>query len=126
MSTPSEVWKGIKYNPPLSLCIEIEKIINIDLNIFLKGYYLTNIKKSYSCMRTLALFYVYYINCLTLQAIPVIILPTEIPPGSPDALLLKQMTSHLMPLLNLNHLRYFLRAFFSGEFAARSEFAAGW
>lgn len=58
-NTTSEVWKGIKYNPPLSLCIEIEKIINIDLNIFLKGYYLTNIKKSYSCMRTLALFYVY-------------------------------------------------------------------
>lgn len=29
-----------------------------------------------------------------------------------------------MPLRNLNHLRYFLCAFFSGEFAARSEFAA--
>lgn len=41
-------------------------------------------------MRTLALFYVYcllfivyYINYLTLQAIPAIILPTEIPPGPP-------------------------------------------
>ena len=33
------------------------------------------------------------------------------------------MTSHLMPLRNLNHLRYFLCAFFSGEFAARSKFA---
>ncbi len=39
---------------------------------------------------------------------------------------LKQMTSHLMPFRNLHHLRYFLRAFFSGEFAACSEFAAGW
>ncbi len=39
---------------------------------------------------------------------------------------LKQMTSHLMPFRNLHHLRYFLCAFFSGEFAARSEFAAGW
>ena len=37
---------------------------------------------------------------------------------------LKQMTSHLMPLRNLDHLRYFLCAFFSGEFAACSEFAA--
>jgi len=77
-------------------------------------------------MRTLALFYVCCLNYLTLQAIPAIILPTEIPPGSPDALPLKQMTSHLMPFRNLHHLRYFLCAFFSGEFAARSEFAAGW